>query len=125
MTDTPRSGAPDADTPEIGPSRTVVFLFDTTHHALWAEEVAQGAGLPAEVIPAPPDRGEARCDLALETFRATAADLGGALTREGVDFYWPDGVPPADTGTSATGTEAPETGTPAVEPTGPVTSSKD
>ncbi|HKK93389.1 MAG TPA: DUF3343 domain-containing protein [Longimicrobiales bacterium] len=80
------------DVPSAGTSRTVVFLFDTTHHCLWAEEVAQDAGVPAEVVPAPPDRGEARCDLALETFRAKAADLGEALSNEGVDFYWPADV---------------------------------
>ena len=32
----------------------IVFTFDTTHHALWAEEVAGEHGIPAEVIPAPP-----------------------------------------------------------------------
>ena len=74
------------------PAGTVVFLFDTTHHCLWAEEVAHGAGMPAEVVPAPPDRGEARCDLALETFRAKAVDLGDVLSTEGVEFYWPADV---------------------------------
>lgn len=78
--------------PSSDPSRTVVFLFDTTHHCLWAEEVAHGAGLPAEVVPAPPDRGEARCDLALETFRAKAGELAAALSKEAVEFYWPAGV---------------------------------
>lgn len=74
-------------------SRTaVVFLFDTTHHALWAEEVAMSEGIPAEVVPAPPDRGEARCDLALETFSTSAEALGRALDREGVKFHGPAGV---------------------------------
>ncbi len=79
---------------------SVVFLFDTTHHALWAEEVAVQNGIPADVVPAPPDRGQARCDLAVETFAECSADLGRALEREGVEFYWPDGVtrPEAPTG---------------------------
>lgn len=73
---------------------TVVFLFDTTHHALWAEEVAVQAGIPVDVVPAPPDRGEARCDLALATFARTAEELGRALDNEGVEFYWPADVGP-------------------------------
>jgi len=70
---------------------TVVLLFDTTHHVLWAEELALGAGIPAEVIPAPPDRHEARCDLALETFAARADELSSLLAREGVVHYRPEG----------------------------------
>ena len=78
---------------------TVVFLFDTTHHALWAEDIAVQAGIPVEVVPAPPDRGEARCDLAVETFRARADELGRALDLEGVRFYGPNGVTPETSGT--------------------------
>jgi len=70
-------------------SRTALFLFDTTHHVLWAEELAMEAEIPADVVPAPPDRGEARCDLALETFAARAAELAEVLTREGVVFFSP------------------------------------
>jgi hypothetical protein len=70
----------------------VVFLFDTTHHVLWAEEIAVTAGIPADVVPAPPDRGEARCDLALETFADRAEELVRSLDREGVEFHAPDGV---------------------------------
>ena len=74
------------------PRTPVVFLFDTTHHVFWAEEIAGAAGIPADVVPAPPDRGEARCDLALETFEAKARELGERLDAEGVDFYWPEAV---------------------------------
>lgn len=66
---------------------TTAFLFDTTHHVLWAEELAAEATIPADVVPAPADRDEARCDLALETFTARADDLATVLTREGVVFY--------------------------------------
>jgi len=66
---------------------TTTFLFDTTHHVLWAEELAMTAAIPADVVPAPPDRHEARCDLALETFAARADDLAAVLVGEGVVFY--------------------------------------
>lgn len=59
------------------------FTFDTTHHALWAEEVAREAGVPAEVVPAPP-AARARCNLALETLPGDAEGLAGALRAEGV-----------------------------------------
>ena len=82
---------------------TVVFLFDTTHHVLWAEEIAIAAGIPAEVVPAPPNRGEARCDLALETFGEKAEDLGQALIGEGVEFHAPEGGTPSPATPSPTG----------------------
>jgi hypothetical protein len=59
-----------------------VFVFDTTHHALWAEEVAREAAIPAEVIPAPP-AARARCNLALETLPEDAHRLADALTGDG------------------------------------------
>jgi Protein of unknown function (DUF3343) len=60
-----------------------VFVFDTTHHALWAEEVAREGGIPAEVIPAPP-AAKARCNLALETLPEDVDRLASALAAEGV-----------------------------------------
>jgi hypothetical protein len=63
-------------------SRTV-FTFETTHHALWAEEVARERGIPAEVIPAPP-AARARCNLALETLPEVVDTLAAALDGEGV-----------------------------------------
>lgn len=62
-----------------------VFTFDTTHHALWAEEVAESRGIPAQVIPAPP-AARARCNLALETLPEEVASLASALEDEGVPF---------------------------------------
>ncbi len=67
-----------------------IYLFDTTHMALWAEDVAVQQGIPAEVVPAPPDRKGARCDLALETFADCVADLSPRLTEAGVEFYPPE-----------------------------------
>lgn len=63
----------------------IVFTFDTTHHALWAEEVADERGIPAEVIPAPP-AARARCNLALETLPEEVDTLASALHEEGVPF---------------------------------------
>jgi hypothetical protein len=63
----------------------IVFVFDTTHHALWAEEVARDRGIPAEVIPAPP-AARARCNLALEALPEDVDTLAAALVGEGVPF---------------------------------------
>lgn len=60
-----------------------VFVFETTHHALWAEEVAREAGIPAEVVPAPP-AARARCNLALETLPGDIDPLASALHSQGV-----------------------------------------
>jgi hypothetical protein len=62
-----------------------VFTFDTTHHALWAEELATENRIPAEIIPAPPQAG-ARCDLALETLLEEVDRLTAVLTENGVEF---------------------------------------
>ena len=59
-----------------------LFTFDTTHHALWAEEVAGERAIPAEVVPAPAEAG-ARCNLALETLPddLSAPPAGSARVR--------------------------------------------
>lgn len=62
-----------------------VFTFDTTHHALWAEEVAGEAGIPVEVIPAPPAAG-ARCNLALAALPHDVPRLAEELRAGGVPF---------------------------------------
>lgn len=68
----------------------IIFVFDTTHHALWAEEVARERGIPAEVIPAPP-AARARCNLALETLPEEVDALADALAGAGVPFgRWED-----------------------------------
>jgi hypothetical protein len=66
------------------PSPTL-FTFETTHHALWAEEVAGEAGIPAEVVPAPPEAA-ARCTLALETLPEEVVPLAAALDAAGVPY---------------------------------------
>ena len=64
---------------------TTLFTFDTTHHALWAEEVAAESAIPCEVVPAPPGAG-ARCNLALETAPGQVEPLRTALRTAGVPF---------------------------------------
>lgn len=71
---------------------TRIFTFDTTHHALWAEQVAREERLAAEVVPAPREAA-ARCNLALEVLEDDVDALAAALGREGIPYriY----VPPA------------------------------
>ncbi len=62
-----------------------MFTFETTHHALWAEEIAARNGIPAEVVPAPPDA-HARCNLAIETLPEDVGRLAAELDSAGVPF---------------------------------------
>lgn len=64
---------------------TGILTFDTTHHALWAEEIATRLLLGIEIIPAPADSG-AKCDLAIEYLRDDEAALIAALQAEAVPF---------------------------------------
>ena len=69
-------------TDQPGPS---VFTFDTTHHAMWAEDVAREQAIPAEVVPAPPDGG-AKCGAALRVASPRQDELAAALRSEGILF---------------------------------------
>jgi hypothetical protein len=66
-------------------SQRTLFTFETTHHALWSEELAVAAGLACELVPAPA-AANARCNLALETLEEEVEQLRQLLTREGVLF---------------------------------------
>jgi hypothetical protein len=57
-----------------------LLVFDTTHHALWAEQIARELLLGAEVVPAPA-ASRAKCDLALEFLPEDEAALLAALQR--------------------------------------------
>lgn len=61
------------------------FTFDTTHHALWAEEIAAAHGIAVEVVPAPAEAG-ARCNLALVTLPEGVDPLARALQAEGAPY---------------------------------------
>jgi hypothetical protein len=64
---------------------TPLLTFDTTHHALWAEQIAIERGLAAQVVPAPPESA-AKCDLALEVLAEDLQPLMAALADSGVEF---------------------------------------
>ena len=69
-----------------------IFTFDSTHHALWAEEVAREREIPAEVVPAPP-AAHAKCNLAIETLPEDVERFGGELDAEGVPYaLYSDGL---------------------------------
>lgn len=62
-----------------------ILTFETTHHALWAEEVALAEGIPAELVPAPP-AAQARCNLALETLPGEMPRVQALLRETGIPF---------------------------------------
>ena len=62
-----------------------ILVFDTPHHALWAEEVAREMRLGVEVVPAPAASG-AGCDLAIEALEEDLARLIAALRERGIVF---------------------------------------
>jgi hypothetical protein len=66
-----------------GPRR--VLVFETTHHALWAEEVARDLRLGAQVVPAPA-ASRAGCDLAIEALDEDLAALFDALRERSIVF---------------------------------------
>jgi hypothetical protein len=65
--------------------RTTYFTFDTTHHALWAEELARSEGLATDLVPAPAGA-HARCDLALIAFLDDEPRMTEVLEAGGVPF---------------------------------------
>ncbi len=64
---------------------SAILTFDTTHHALWAEQIAGAERLGVQVVHSPPDSG-ARCDLALEVLDDDVAALCSALDTRGVAY---------------------------------------
>jgi hypothetical protein len=62
-----------------------LLTFDTTHHALWAEQLAHDHGLAAEPTPAPPQAG-ALCDIALEFLPEEELQIADVLRSAGVEF---------------------------------------
>lgn len=62
-----------------------IFVFETTHHALWAEEIVREEGRPFQVT-APPPAAHARCDIALESFAEERNAIAAALIAVGIQF---------------------------------------
>jgi hypothetical protein len=67
------------------PDAAPLLVFDTTHHALWAEQVALGAGCAAELQPAP-SAARAKCALALGYDTADEPVILQALDAAGVPY---------------------------------------
>lgn len=64
---------------------TRLLTFDTTHHALWAEELLLEGGLAAAVVPVPP-ASRALCDLAIEFLPQEEEAVLSLLQQAGVQF---------------------------------------
>jgi hypothetical protein len=62
-----------------------ILVFDTTHHAMWAEEVAREQGVAVEVVPAP-EGVDAKCGMALEVLPDSLESLQAALSKEGIPY---------------------------------------
>jgi hypothetical protein len=62
-----------------------LYLFETTHQAMWAEEVAREEGIPAEVVGAPAEA-KAKCGLALRTAGPFCRTLEVAMEAQGIEF---------------------------------------
>ena len=66
-------------------SGEVVFLFESSTHVFWAEDIALEEGIPVAVIPAPKDMKD-HCGLALQTLSTKAGAFGKILDQEGIPF---------------------------------------
>ena len=62
---------------------TPIYTFQTSHHAMWAEEVAREKEIPVIVVAAPASS-EAKCGIALQTGADQASALEAALESEGI-----------------------------------------
>jgi hypothetical protein len=65
---------------------TATYLFETNTFVLWAEEVAREIGIPCEVIPAPPPRGDL-CGTALRVLESGVVVLEEAMANAGIPFH--------------------------------------
>ncbi len=67
------------------PAAPALFLFESSHFALWAEDVARERNVMVKVVPAPPES-RAKCGLALEIPAEAAEGLDEAFREEGIAF---------------------------------------
>jgi len=78
-------GSQDGDPGPGSPASTAILTFDTTHHALWAEQVVAERRLGAQVVPAPAEA-DAKCDLAIECLAEDLPALRLALDAAGIPY---------------------------------------
>jgi hypothetical protein len=62
-----------------------IVTFETTHHALWAEQVAEEKGLGVQVVAAPKESGS-QCGMALEALPEDLDSLTTALDELGIVY---------------------------------------
>lgn len=62
-----------------------IIVFDTTHHAMWAEELAREQEIAVEVVPAP-EGVDAKCGMALEVLPDRLESLQVILEKEGIPY---------------------------------------
>ena len=62
-----------------------IIVFDTTHHAMWAEELAREQDIAVEVVPAP-EGVDAKCGMALEVLPDSLDSLQNILEKEGIPY---------------------------------------
>ncbi len=62
-----------------------LLVFDTTHHAMWAEQVVLRAGLAADIQPSPA-AARAKCALALAYLPDEETDVIRVLDDAGVPY---------------------------------------
>ena len=64
---------------------TQLFLFESSTHVMWAEEVAEEEGIPVSVVSAPEETKNS-CGLAVRTFSDRAEALARILREESIPF---------------------------------------
>ncbi|TVP58726.1 MAG: DUF3343 domain-containing protein [Gemmatimonadales bacterium] len=63
----------------------VTYTFPSSHHALWAEDVAREMDIAVEMGSAPAES-RSKCGLALRVGGAQVEELETAFRTEGIDF---------------------------------------
>jgi len=70
----------------------VTLTFETSHHALWAEDLARERKIPVVVVPAPAES-ISRCGLALLIPTTAEEELAAMCLNAGIRFTRWDGQP--------------------------------
>lgn len=68
------------------PPDSAVFLFDSTHDAMKAEETIIDAGFWCDVVPRPADTSSELCGLAVEVLAADRDEVADLLTEKEIRY---------------------------------------